>query len=63
VFAVANFVTIPVVYFFFPETSRRPLETIDLLYGEREGGQRPSMFQVVRDSTNKEFVAKMEAQL
>lgn len=60
---MVNFATLPVVYLFFPETSKRPLETIDLLYGEREGGERPSMFQVVKDSTNKEFVARIEAQL
>jgi len=62
VFAVINFVTIPFVYFFFPETSRRPLEVVDLLFADRDG-HRPSIFQVVRDSINKDFVAEIEAQL
>jgi sugar porter (SP) family MFS transporter len=63
VFAVVNICTIPVVYFFFPETSKRPLETIDLLFADREDGGRPSIFKVVRDSTNKAFVAEIEAQM
>jgi len=62
VFAVINFITIPCVYFFFPETSRRPLEVVDLLFADRDG-KRPSIRQVVKDSTNKEFVAQIEAQL
>lgn len=62
VFAIFNFITIPIVYFCFPETSRRPLEMVDLLFADRDG-KRPSIFQVVRDSTNKEFVDKIEAQL
>ncbi|KAJ5114390.1 hexose carrier protein [Penicillium alfredii] len=62
VFAVINFATVPLVYFWFPETSRMPLEAVDLLFADRNG-QRPSLFQVVRDSTNKEFVMEMERQL
>jgi len=62
VFAIINFVTVPCVYFFFPETSRRPLEVVDLLFADRDG-KRPSIRQVVKDSTNKEFVAQIEAQL
>lgn len=62
VFAVINFATVPLVYFGFPETSRMPLEAVDLLFADRNG-QRPSLFQVVRDSTNKEFVMEMERQL
>ncbi|KAK9333381.1 general substrate transporter [Lipomyces starkeyi] len=58
VFALFNFVTIPVVYFFFPETAQRPLEMVDLLFADRDG-KRPSMLRVVRDSTKKKFVAEM----
>ncbi|KAK9318605.1 hypothetical protein V1524DRAFT_444486 [Lipomyces starkeyi] len=32
----------------------RPLEMVDLLFADRDG-KRPSMFRVVRDSTNKKF--------
>lgn len=62
IFAAINFITVPCVYFFFPETTQRPLETIDLLFADR-GGKRPSIFQVVRDSVNKEFVTEIEMQL
>ncbi|KAK9434003.1 general substrate transporter [Lipomyces doorenjongii] len=62
VFALFNFVTIPVVYFFFPETSQLQLEMVDLLFADRDG-KRPSIFRVVRDSTNKEFIAEMEVTL
>lgn len=62
VFAVINFATIPVVYFFYPETSQLPLEAVDLLFADRDG-QRPSIFRVVRDSRNKEFMAGVHAQL
>ncbi|KAK9369150.1 general substrate transporter [Lipomyces kononenkoae] len=62
VFAIFNFVTIPVVYFFFPETARLPLEVVDLLFADREG-KRPSIFRVVKDSTNKAFVAEIELAL
>jgi hypothetical protein len=62
VFAVINFVTIPVVYFCFPETSQRPLEMVDLLFEDRDG-KRPSICRVVRDSVDKKFVADMETHL
>ncbi|KAK9492238.1 general substrate transporter [Lipomyces doorenjongii] len=62
VFALLNFVTIPVVYFFFPETSQLPLEMVDQLFADRDG-KRPSIFRAVRDSTNKEFIAEMEVTL
>lgn len=63
VFAVINFVTIPVVYFTYPETCGLPLEAVDLLFADRENGERPSIFRVVRDSRNKAFVAEIEATL
>ncbi|RJE18076.1 Sugar and other transporter [Aspergillus sclerotialis] len=56
VFAVINFVTVPYVYFFFPETNNMPLEAMDLLFADREG-KKPSMLRVVRDSANKGFRA------
>ncbi|KAG0647298.1 Sugar transporter STL1 [Hyphodiscus hymeniophilus] len=62
VFAVINFVTIPVVYFCFPETSRRPLEVVDLLLEDREG-KRPSILRVVRDSVDERFVADSNTHL
>lgn len=62
VFAVINFATVPLVYFCFPETSRMPLEAVDLFFADRNG-ERPSLFRVVRDSKNKEFVAEVERQL
>jgi len=62
VFAVINFVTVPFVYFFYPETSRMPLEAVDLLFADREG-KRPSIFRVVRDSKNKAFIAEIDATL
>lgn len=62
VFAVINFVTVPLVYFCFPETKQMPLEAIDLLFADRDG-KRPSLWRVVRDSTNKDFVAEVEKQL
>lgn len=62
VFAVINFVTVPVVYFCFPETSRRPLEMVDLLFKDREG-ERPSIYRVVKDSVDKVFVGEMEENL
>ena len=62
VFAACNFAAIPMVYFCYPETSCRPLEVIDLLFADRDG-KRPSIFQVVKDSKNKEFVKKIEQQL
>ncbi|KAJ5818835.1 hexose carrier protein [Penicillium riverlandense] len=62
VFAVINFATVPFVYFCFPETSKMPLEAIDLFFADRNG-ERPSIFQVVRDSKNKEFVDDVRRQL
>ncbi|PGH23192.1 hypothetical protein AJ80_02722 [Polytolypa hystricis UAMH7299] len=74
VFAVINFVTIPCVYFCYPETTRLPLEAVDLLFADREGeegedgasggggggGVRPSIWRVVKDSTSKEYVAEVQ---
>jgi MFS family permease len=62
VFAVVNFATLPVVYFCYPETSKLPLEAVDLLFADRDG-QRPSLFQVVHDSQNPEFIAEIQRQL
>lgn len=62
VFAIINFLTIPCVYFCYPETCRMPLEAVDLLFADRDG-KRPSIFQVVRDSVNKEFIAEIETTL
>ena len=62
VFAVINLVTIPYVYFLFPETNNMPLEAMDLLFADRNG-KRPSMLRVVRDSTKKEFREKVLRQL
>ena len=62
IFAAINFITVPCVYFFFLETTQQPLEMIDLLFADRDG-KRPSIFQVVRDSVNKEFVTEIEIQL
>ncbi|KAK7202350.1 putative hexose carrier protein [Myxozyma melibiosi] len=63
VFMIFNYVTIPIVYFFYPETSQRPLEVVDLLFADREGGRRPAIFEVVKDSVKKEFVRSIEDQL
>ncbi|KAK2764086.1 hypothetical protein FQN52_008776 [Onygenales sp. PD_12] len=62
VFAVINFVTLPCVYFCYPETTRLPLEAVDLLFADREG-ERPSIFRVVKDSVDREYVRGIEAQL
>lgn len=62
VFAVINFITVPIVYLFYPETSRMPLEAVDLLFADRDG-KRPSIFRVVRDSRNKDFMAQVDATL
>jgi len=62
VFAVINFVTVPIVYFTYPETSRLPLEAVDLLFADRNG-QRPSIFRVVKDSRNKTFIAGITEKL
>ncbi|KAF2230878.1 putative hexose carrier protein [Viridothelium virens] len=58
VFAVINFVTIPFVYFFYPETLKMPLEAVDLLFADRSG-ERPTISRVVKDSTNREFMAEI----
>ncbi|KAK3637098.1 hypothetical protein LTR56_013830 [Elasticomyces elasticus] len=63
VFAIVNFVTVPFVYFLYPETSRLPLEAVDLLFADRSGGRRPNILEVVRDSTNKAFMADVHATL
>lgn len=62
VFAVINFVTVPIVYFCYPETCRLPLEAVDLLFADRDG-KRPSIFRVVKDSKNKAYVEEIKAQL
>jgi len=62
IFAIINFLTVPCVYYFFPETMRRPLEAVDLLFADRDGS-RPSILRVVRDSADKNFVAEMDRQL
>ncbi|KAK5706970.1 hypothetical protein LTR17_021113 [Elasticomyces elasticus] len=63
VFAIVNFVTVPFVYFLYPETSQLPLEAIDLLFANRARGRRPNILEVVRDSTNKAFMADVHATL
>ncbi|KAK0800183.1 hypothetical protein LTR75_008977 [Friedmanniomyces endolithicus] len=63
VFAIINFVTVPFVYFFYPETSQLPLEAVDLLFADRQNGQRPSIRQVVKDSIDKAFMAEVHATL
>ncbi|KAK9468204.1 putative hexose carrier protein [Lipomyces arxii] len=63
VFAIFNFATLPVVYFTYPETGRRPLEMIDLFFSDREGGVRPSIYRVVKDSVNPDYVRQIEIQL
>ncbi|KAK9455920.1 putative hexose carrier protein [Dipodascopsis uninucleata] len=62
IFAIFNFITIPIVYYCFPETSKRPLEVVDLLFADRDG-KRPSIFRVVRDSTDKGYIEMIEKQL
>lgn len=62
VFAVINFATIPFVYFCFPETRKMPLEAIDLFFADRDG-KRPSIWQVVKDSLNEDFVEDVKRQL
>jgi sugar porter (SP) family MFS transporter len=52
VFAVLNFVAIPVIYFFFPETNQLPLEAVDLLF--IDGPQKPNIWEVAKRSANKE---------
>ncbi|KAJ5765785.1 hexose carrier protein [Penicillium odoratum] len=62
VFAIINFATVPLVYFTFPETSKMPLEAVDLFFADRDG-KRPSLWRVVRDSLDKDFVSGIERQL
>ncbi|KAJ5729731.1 hexose carrier protein [Penicillium malachiteum] len=62
VFAIINFATVPLVYFTFPETSKMPLEAVDLFFADRDG-KRPSLWRVVQDSLNKDFVRGVERQL
>ena len=62
VFAIINFLTIPLVYFTFPETSQLPLEAVDLLFADRDG-KRPSILRVVRDSRNKSYLTEIEKTL
>lgn len=62
VFAAINVATIPIVYFFFVETPKLPLEAVDLLFADRDG-KRPSILQVVRDSKNKEYMAGIVSRL
>ena len=62
VFAVINFITVPFVYFFYPETLKIPLEAVDLFFANRDGN-RPSIFKVVRDSTDTEYKANIERTL
>ena len=62
IFAVVNYFTMIVVYFFYPETLRMPLEAVDLLFADRDG-KRPSIFRVVRDSVDPRFRAEIEATL
>ncbi|KAK5694185.1 hypothetical protein LTR97_009806 [Elasticomyces elasticus] len=45
------------------QTSRLPLEAVDLLFANRSGGRRPNILEVVRDSTNKAFMADVHATL
>lgn len=62
VFAVINFVTVPLVYFCFPETSKLPLEAVDLLFADRDG-QRPSIWRVVKDSKDPAFMENIKKEL
>ncbi|KAK9452432.1 hexose carrier protein, partial [Dipodascopsis uninucleata] len=62
IFATLNFLTIPIVYYTYPETSKRPLEVIDLLFADRDD-ERSSIWKVVKDSTNPEFIKELERQL
>lgn len=61
VFAVLNFVAIPVVYFVFPETNQLPLEAVDLLFSR--DGQKPNLLRVVRESTKKNVQEAVQASL
>lgn len=56
IFAAINLAAIHMVYFFFPETARLPLEAVDLLFSPVEDGSQPGILRVVRRSTNRDFV-------
>jgi hypothetical protein len=62
IFAAINLAAIPMVYFFFPETARLPLEAVDLLFSPMEDGAQPGILRVVRRSVDKNFVAAIEVQ-
>jgi hypothetical protein len=62
IFAAINLAAIPMVYFFFPETARLPLEAVDLLFSPSEDGKQRSIFRIVRDSTNRNFVSAVAFQ-
>lgn len=61
IFAVFNAVSIPVAYFFFPETNQMPLEAVDLLFAR--DGRMPGILTVVRESANKEIQEEVRARL
>ncbi|KUL83010.1 hypothetical protein ZTR_09314 [Talaromyces verruculosus] len=61
VFAILNFVAIPVVYFFFPETNQLPLEAVDLLFSR--DGVKPNLLKVVRGSTKKSIQEAVQGSL
>lgn len=63
IFAAINLAAIPMVYFFFPETARLPLEAVDLLFSPMEDGSQPGILRVVRRSADKDFVAAINLQL
>lgn len=63
IFAAINLAAIPMVYFFFPETARLPLETVDLLFSPMDDGSQPGILRVVRRSTSKDFVTAINLQL
>jgi hypothetical protein len=63
IFAAINLAAIPMVYFFFPETARLPLEAVDLLFSPMENGSQPGLLRVARRSTDKDFVAAINLQL
>src|SRR5277367_669059 len=60
-FAIINFASVPAVYF-FPVTSQRPLQMVDLLFADGDGGPR-SILRCVRDSKDKVFAKEIEKRL
>jgi hypothetical protein len=46
-FAVTNFVIVPIIYFFYPETGSRSLEEVDVLF-KAAGEKGNAWFQVVK---------------